>query len=152
GGESRALDPDIALGDSPLASGADISIATGTGALPPRASSAVVATVTVSEGPDAGTSFPLAVGTHYLGREAGLELPLNDPLISKRHTRLDVSPGVVRLVDLNSANGIEVDGLPVTRVDLGDGAIAVLGDTTIAVSIVPVSQGHDIIAEGPIPF
>lgn len=153
GGRGRLLDPSLTVGDSPLASGAAVELVEGTGEQPPEAGREVAAVLRVVEGPDAGSEFALPIGTASLGRERGLEVSLSDPLVSKRHARLDVSAVAVRFVDLNSANGIEVDGGLMTRADISDGGTVLLGDTRLKVRIVARTPGkHDIIADGPIPF
>ncbi|MCU1527424.1 MAG: hypothetical protein JWP75_1187, partial [Frondihabitans sp.] len=129
---SPALDGSLTLADSPLASGASIQLATETSAALGPSSGAVLRVV---EGPDAGRKFPLQLGTAYLGRQPGLEVSLTDPLVSKQHARLDVFRDSVRIVDLNSANGVEVDGEPLTRVDLSDGGRATLGDSVVEIRI-----------------
>jgi S-DNA-T family DNA segregation ATPase FtsK/SpoIIIE len=153
GGAARVLEPDVALGDSPLASGATIALASDSGELPPPPGKQPVATLTIIEGPDAGRTISLPVGTAVIGRDASADIQLADPLVSKQHARIDVAPGVVRVVDLNSANGIEVDGGPVTRVDLVDGETVLVGDSLIRVAIAEqVSRTHDILPEGLIGF
>jgi S-DNA-T family DNA segregation ATPase FtsK/SpoIIIE len=130
---SPALDGSLTLADSPLASGDYIQLASGQ-------TTAAISAVTgialrVIAGPDAGREFALQPGSGYFGRQSGLEVSVTDPLVSKQHARIDVFRDSVRIVDLNSANGIEVDGEPVTRVDLVNGARATLGDTVIEVRV-----------------
>ena len=64
----------------------------------------------VVAGPAAGQEFPLPVGHFLIGRDPANDVTIADPLISKRHARIEVATTFVELVDLNSANGILVDG------------------------------------------
>ncbi len=86
----------------------------------------------------AGTTIPLQRGVVIIGRDPQCDIVLDDPLVSKRHARLEVGQGRAELVDLNSANGILVDGAPVTYLTAADGQIdAVLGDTRLRITAAP---------------
>ncbi len=57
--------------------------------------------------------FGLEEGREYLlGRDAGCDLTVNDPRISRRHARLVPAGSSWRLVDLGSKNGTWIDGQP----------------------------------------
>ena len=153
GNGQKVLEPQIALGEAAIGSGATVAIvAAGTGTAPVvRAEAAAV--LVVVEGPDAGAEFPLSIGTRYLGRDASVsDVTLADPLVSKRHARLDVFSQSVRIVDLNSANGLEIDGGTVTRVDLENGDSVRIGDSLLRAKIVaPVAEVAPV-ASGPVAF
>ncbi|MEP6480831.1 MAG: FtsK/SpoIIIE domain-containing protein, partial [Rhodoglobus sp.] len=152
GSSHRLLDPDTALGEASLASGATVAIVDPNSAAP-AAKSGTAATLVVVEGPDAGARFALPIGTRYLGRDASMsEITLSDPMVSKRHARLDVFSQAIRVVDLNSANGLEVDGGTVTRVDLENGATVRVGDTVLRAEIdVPEAESAPLVT-GPVAF
>jgi S-DNA-T family DNA segregation ATPase FtsK/SpoIIIE len=149
----RVLDSDFAIAEASVGSGAAIAIVP-EGSQPPVVATAPAAKLVVVEGPDAGTEFPVAPGTVFLGRDAASsDLTLSDPLVSKRHARVDVFSHAVRLVDLNSANGIEVDGGLVTRIDLEDGDTVRLGDTVLRAAIAaPAAATPSGPPPGPIAF
>ncbi len=66
----------------------------------------------------AGKEFLLANGKEYdVGRddEEELEVPLDDPTVSRRHARLRVSEGGVMVLDLRSTNGTFINGHEVKR-------------------------------------
>ncbi|PZU44350.1 MAG: cell division protein FtsK [Microbacterium sp.] len=91
--------------------------------------------VRIVSGPGAGTTVPLTRAVVVIGRDPACDIVLDDPLVSKRHARLEVGQGRAELIDLNSANGILVDGAPVTYLTAADGEIdAVLGDTRVQIS------------------
>ena len=74
----------------------------------------------------------LRPGHTIVGRGGpGVDLVLADPLVSKRHARIEVGAGGIEVVDLNSANGVLVDGGQVQRVRTVPGQAIVLGDTEV---------------------
>lgn len=153
GAAHTLLEPDLAVGEAPIGSGATVAIVSAgssAAAVSSRTPSAILA---VLEGPDAGKQFTLAIGTSYLGRDASVsEITLSDPLVSKRHARVDVFSQAIRIVDLNSANGLEVDGGPVTRVELTNGSTVRVGDTLLEARIAaPTGDAVPVVA-GPVEF
>ncbi|TFD41294.1 FHA domain-containing protein, partial [Cryobacterium sp. TMT2-10] len=105
----------------------------------------------VMSGPDKGAEFRLPVGNSTIGRIPGNDVVLNDELVSKRHVRVEVGPGSIEIVDLNSANGILVDGGLLSRVRLVTGQSIVLGDTELAATLVagaPVDQSVQVLERG----
>ena len=79
-----------------------------------------------------GATFPLPEGSFVVGRSPECDVVLADPLVSKRHVRIDVGD-TVDVVDLGSANGTLVDGVPLPRVRVDTAARVVVGDTTLVV-------------------
>lgn len=68
-----------------------------------------------------------------LGRELDNTLPIPDAKVSRHHARLELIDGAWVLSDLNSTNGIRLNGLPVTRAGLSAGDFLYMGDTVIRV-------------------
>lgn len=134
--EPVVLQPDLLVGDAPIGSGFNAAVvahaARGRVQGDPSAPAAVML---VRSGPDAGREFTLARGHSMIGRDAGADVVLSDPLVSKRHARVEVDQGV-ELVDLNSANGLLVDGGRVQRVRAIPGQVVVIGDTEVSFSLV----------------
>ena len=91
-----------------------------------------VALLRVVGGPDAGVEVPLPAGESTVGRAPDCDVRLGDPLVSKYHARVEVRDRV-ELVDTNSANGVLVGGVRVTRVTVGPGDVVELGDSQITV-------------------
>ena len=56
----------------------------------------------------------LGDGQFVVGRSAGCQLSLDDPLVSRRHAMLVVSRDVVTVEDLDSRNGVLVNGERIT--------------------------------------
>lgn len=105
------------------------------------------ATLRVLSGPDVGREFSLPSGTSYIGRDRDVDIRLSDPLTSKRHARITVGE-TVEIVDTNSANGLLMDGLPVTRATLNSSDTVALGDTTV--SVVSLGTGHSSAPTSPL--
>lgn len=112
-----------------------------------------LALLRVDAGPDAGKSFELRAGSVVIGRDVGSDIRLDDPLVSKRHARVEVSR-TVDFVDLNSANGIIVDGGEVSRVSLVSGQTVLLGETVLRAELIASSTPQDVPSRprGPIAF
>jgi len=153
-GEFTVLDAEKALTDAPIASGYTVQVvASRPASAPSRSGRPPAVAVTVEVGPDAGKRFLLPPGTHFIGRNPHCDVVLSDALVSKTHARLEVGP-TVELVDLNSANGILVDGGMVSRLAVVDGQSLVLGDTTLTFA---VAAGIDAavarqITQASLPF
>lgn len=105
------------------------------------------ATLRVLSGPDVGQEFSLPSGTSYIGRDRDVDIRLSDPLTSKRHARITVGEGI-EIVDTNSANGLLMDGLPVTRATLNSSDTVTLGDTTV--TVVPLGRNHAAAPTSPL--
>ncbi|WP_022882968.1 FtsK/SpoIIIE domain-containing protein [Gryllotalpicola ginsengisoli] len=139
----EVLDPDIPIGEALIGDGATIALtdATNHGATVRRASLAPVARVRVLDGPQAGREFPIPPRNVIIGRDPGCDIVLDDPLISKRHARLQAQSGSVELVDLGSANGLVVDGGNVDRLPVRQPVRVLVGDTQL--EIVPLQQAAE---------
>ncbi len=59
----------------------------------------------IIEGPEGTQNYLVPPGSATMGRQAGNEIHLNDPLVSRQHARLDCSDKGCTLTDLGSANG-----------------------------------------------
>lgn len=115
----QLLDPQMSVGDSPLVSGATISVgAPGPDArkVPERA----VGALRVIAGPDEGLVSWLPAGSHEVSRSPDAQVRLDDEQVSRRHAQLSVaSSGGVTVLDVGSSNGTFVNGAPATTaVDL----------------------------------
>ena len=152
--EPLLLPPDAPLGEAWIGSGATVSIAdAGTYFVSAGAGKApTVATLTVLSGPDAGKEFALTPGSSVLGREAGCDIVLADPLVSKRHVRFEVS-SIVEVVDLGSANGVVVDGGIVTRLRVEKSENLLIGDSEVRIAVADAAALAGVAPKaGPIFF
>lgn len=55
----------------------------------------------------------LRPGVTLLGRSSECHITIEDPLVSRQHARIDVDGGHVTVRDLESRNGVKVNGVPV---------------------------------------
>ena len=151
------LDPDLLISDAPVGSGFVAAIVNlGPAYVASRSAGGPPAAILyVVGGPMVGREFQLPRGHFTLGRAAGADIVLDDPLISKRHARIEIG-ATVDVVDLNSANGIVVDGGLVQRLRVIPGQRFVLGDTELVVRMVqdyaPVEQDPVLERGGTLLF
>jgi hypothetical protein len=86
-----------------------------------------------SSGEGAGMQRSYEIGTPVtlLGRGTDCDLRLVDPGVSRHHAEIRIEGPEIVLVDLGSTNGTFVNGQPIRRVTLADGARISLGRTTL---------------------
>ncbi|MHC2999828.1 FtsK/SpoIIIE domain-containing protein [Microbacterium sp. HJ5] len=134
-GQPVHLDPSSSIADAPIGSGFDASVVP---AVPGAGVDGAVtaAVMRILSGPDAGRTVPIPVGSTVIGRVSPAQIVLDDPLVSKRHARVEVDKSI-ELVDLNSANGLIVDGGLVQRVRVIPGQKITIGATDVSFSLVP---------------
>jgi len=89
-------------------------------------------TLVVVEGPDAGARFTSTGERAVVGTHDGVDLQLTDRAVSRFHCELEIAPSHVVASDLYSRNGTQIDGVPVLRAPLRDGAIIALGTSKLA--------------------
>ena len=141
--QTTMLNPELLVGDAPIGSG---FLAEVVNVGPHRASVGTIgarpaALLSVVSGPASGQEFPLPIGHFLIGRDAANDVTVADPLVSKRHARIEVASTFVELVDLNSANGILVDGGLVQRLRVIPGQRFTLGDCEFVVHLVSDFDG-----------
>ena len=152
GASPLVLPRDVPIVEGSIASGVEVSVVPAvTSALANQGP--VLALLRIDEGPDAGKDFELRGGWTTIGRNEGVDIRLSDPLVSKRHARVQVTD-TVDFVDLNSANGLVVDGGVVNRVSLSSGQTVLLGSTVLRVELVSssVAPVDSDARGGPVAF
>ncbi|GAA4429382.1 FtsK/SpoIIIE domain-containing protein [Georgenia halophila] len=143
------LHPDVPIGEAPIGSGfaaALLNLGHQSSPAVPAGSRDAVGVLVATEGPLRGQEFPLTMGHASIGRNSDNDIVLADPMVSKRHARIELG-GYVELVDLNSANGVLVDGTPVQRVRIVPGEPFVIGGTTL---VLYLASDFDGSAEDPV--
>jgi len=65
-----------------------------------------------------------------IGRDADAQLVVQDPSVSRAHAQVLLSDGEARITDLDSHNGVRVNGEQVKSAELQSGDVVVLGDVT----------------------
>lgn len=100
-------------------------------AAPPEPSDATVvltrARLSLLDGDRIAKEFPLKPGVSILGRLALSDVHLPTPDVSRKHAQVIVGPSGVFVVDLESENGVVVNGRKVDKVQLVDGDVLTLG-------------------------
>ena len=66
-----------------------------------------------------------------IGRSKDCDIQLEDGNVSRRHAELRQEGAAYWLIDLDSTNGMEVNGLPTRRAKLNDGDAVTLGSTEL---------------------
>lgn len=90
--------------------------------------------IVVEKGPDAGLKISVPPDGARLGRSARNDVTLNDPLLSRHHSRLFFKTGDgLWITDLGSANGTIVNGSEVLEQKLETGDAILLGDSVLRV-------------------
>jgi hypothetical protein len=69
-----------------------------------------------------------------IGRSRDCDVQLEDPNVSRRHAELRQEGSAYWIVDLDSTNGLEVNGKRVKRAKLDDGDVITVGSTDIGFS------------------
>ncbi|MGO4783480.1 FtsK/SpoIIIE domain-containing protein [Cryobacterium sp. W22_MBD10_FK3] len=98
----------------------------------------------ILSGPDAGEVYSLCRGIEIIGRGPDSDIVLTDRTVSKSHARFHVSADKIELVDLNSANGILVQGEPVRRLELHHGQEVMIGETLIRATLLVAAPSQAI--------
>lgn len=126
------------LGDPPLLEGAVLSREPTSTPAP-----GILLHLDVLGGPDAGATYHLTPGEHVVGRGAGCEVRIADPLMSRRHVVISVRPEGLVVRETGSANGSTVAGLrvPSTGCPLPVGAHLVIGSSALVASRDSVEPG-----------
>ena len=94
-------------------------------------------------GLDAGARIPLHTGENSVGRDADADVVIDNPAVSRKHARIEVvDPKTVRVTDLGSRNGIDVNGVLIGEpTSIGpDETVGVAGAALLRVVPVPDAQ------------
>ncbi|MFZ0216503.1 MAG: FtsK/SpoIIIE domain-containing protein [Candidatus Dormiibacterota bacterium] len=105
------LKPSATIRQSAVRSGDELVLAPQGAALAGIGETPPALVLLVTGGPLAGLRFPLAPGTHQVGRSPECNVVLDDPSLSRVHLSVSVSrQGEITVVDERSANGTFVEG------------------------------------------
>jgi serine/threonine-protein kinase len=112
-------------------------------------------TLTVTAGPHSGREFAFdGHDTFLVGRSknAHFQLSYDDPYFSRQHFLIEVNPPRVRVYDLNSRNGISVNGEKTRTAELKHGDELKAGHTIFRVSVpLPIPSDPDVVATLNVP-
>lgn len=86
-------------------------------------------------------------GTFAVGRNASCQLSLDDPLVSRRHAIFELQGGAVTIEDLNSRNGVIVNGHRIeTKVNLNVGDRILIGSQEL--TLLAAREGANVTGGG----
>jgi DNA-binding NtrC family response regulator len=89
-------------------------------------------------------------GTCSIGSDAGNDLRLDVPTVSRFHCEIRVDAGGARIVDLGSLNGTVVDGVQVKDAHLRSGSLVRLGSATLRFEL--ADGGHRLLISSETSF
>ncbi len=143
--ESRAelsAGDQLAIGDYDLAFQGEAEPVANT--LPsPKPVSEPPARLVVLGQPAAGAEFSLTKRALRIGRDERLDIWINHKSISHEHAEIQVEDGKVMVYDLESANGVRVNGVNVSRAVLEAGDVLELGE--VKFRFLPPQGAHSLV-------
>ncbi|HQN04015.1 MAG TPA: FHA domain-containing protein [Anaerolineaceae bacterium] len=99
----------------------------------------------LSVGPNAGRFFPIVKADTIIGREAGDDIIIKDPEISRKHARIFLQGANYFIEDLGSTNGTSVNGARIQIASpLRVGDVIKLGEKTSLV-FEPITEADTIL-------
>jgi predicted component of type VI protein secretion system len=106
----------------------------------------------VQQGPRAGQSFDLDKPVITLGREAGSDIVLEDPQVSRHHARLTLQAGGYVIEDLGSTNGTFINEQRLTGAQpINPGDRLRLGDNVVLSVSGSLDVGETVVGHGQAP-
>ena len=103
--------------------------------------------LTSKSGPTKGQAWLLPEGVVVIGREGKCDVPIKDPLVSRRHCEIVVRDGSVRIRDLESSNSTFVNGDSVRESSLAPGDEITVGNAILILTKV----GGNWEPKSPVP-
>ncbi len=99
-------------------------------------------------------TFDLVGKEYILGRGDGVDIRVDNPLVSRRHARVSFFAGAWRIEDLDTPNGLYINGnrirkhalLPGDRIELGQHLLIFQGPADSDIGISTLSGDHSIPA------
>jgi len=131
----------LGIGDYDLAFQADV-VATANTIPSPKPKSQPPPRLVVLSEPAAGAEFTLTKPTLRIGRDERLDIWINHKSISHEHAEVQVGDGKVTVFDLESANGMRVNGVGTSRAILEAGDVLELGE--VRFRFVPAEGAHSL--------
>ncbi|MEI2714938.1 MAG: FtsK/SpoIIIE domain-containing protein [Nocardioides sp.] len=147
GGPGVTVPAERAVGETAIASGSEITVVPAHVTPAPAGGRPSAAVMNVLSGPESGRVVQLPLGTTTIGRDPACDVVLTDRFVSKRHVRVEIGHEL-EIIDLNSANGINVDGVTVTRVTALPGQAIQLGDTRLSFTMIAAQAAPPQEAQG----
>jgi pSer/pThr/pTyr-binding forkhead associated (FHA) protein len=131
----------LGIGDYGLLFHSDV-VATAVTISPPKLKSQPPPRVVVLSEPAAGAEFTLTKPALRIGRDERLDIWINHKSISHEHAEVRVNDGKVTVFDLESVNGMRVNGIDASRAVLEAGDVFELGE--VRFRFVPAQGAHSL--------
>ncbi|MDQ0922836.1 S-DNA-T family DNA segregation ATPase FtsK/SpoIIIE [Pseudarthrobacter sp. W1I19] len=93
----------------------------------------------VHSGVGAGIVVPLRRGSYTIGRSS-TRIVIPDPELSREHARLDVTETDIMIIDLDSANGVDVDGERVRNAVISTDSVIRCGNTKMSLVLLDLPE------------
>jgi pSer/pThr/pTyr-binding forkhead associated (FHA) protein len=135
----------LGIGDYALAFQSDV-VATADTMPSPKPKSQPPPRLVILGEPAAGAEFTLSKPALRIGRDERLDIWINHKSISHEHAEVQVSEGKVTVFDLDSANGMRINGISASRAVLETGDILQLGE--VRFRFLPAEGAHSLV---PLP-
>ena len=133
----------LCIGDYDLAFQSDV-VATANTLPSPKPRSQPPPRLVVLGEPAAGAEFTLTKPALRIGRDERLDIWINHKSISHEHAEVQVSDSKVTVYDLESANGMRVNGISASRAVLETGDILQLGE--VRFRFLPAEGAHSLVS------
>jgi len=101
----------------------------------------------VVAGPDKGLSFALdgsQPSRVLIGQSPACDFRLTDRAVSRRHVALDIQGANVRLFDLGSSNGTQVNGVRVVEGYLAGGEVVQIGGSSLRLELQEAAPSYEL--------
>ncbi|MFO7678735.1 MAG: phage tail protein I [Chloroflexota bacterium] len=108
-------------------------------------------------GPSGEYTFDLKEGTAVTGRQSGVDLLLEDKLISRRHASFTCTKEICTLTDLKSSNGTKINEeklIPHTPYNLNHGDVIEIGPFALTYTLKPITKEPEselVVPESGVP-
>jgi pSer/pThr/pTyr-binding forkhead associated (FHA) protein len=135
----------LGIGDYDLAFQSDATVAASTSPAPKPRTEPPPRLVVLGE-PAAGAEFTLGKPALRIGRDERLDIWINHKSISHEHAEVQIRDNQVTVFDLDSANGMRVNGVSASRAVLETGDILELGE--VRFRFLPAEGTHSLV---PLP-
>jgi S-DNA-T family DNA segregation ATPase FtsK/SpoIIIE len=138
---------ELTLGQPPLVNGATVvdgADLTGRRSRQRASEPPASLALAVHSGAGAGTVVPLRRGTYTVGR-SNADILIPDADLSRVHARLVVTETAITIIDLDSANGTDVDGERVRNAEISTGSTIRCGNSSM--SLVFLERSGDGLAD-----
>ena len=104
-----------------------------------------MASLNVIQGAQAGTHFELSKRPLSIGREAGRDIQITDPKVSRKHAVVRFENGGYVIVVASARNGVKLNGLKIgEQAALSEGDQLGMGDTVLQFSELGAFKGDAV--------